>query len=100
MKVVKNIDAHEKSMKAVFDAVNKHIAKYPEDFMTLYIGKRMKDGESEYIQSNTFMKEEDNDHFMKSHIWQFSKLMEVMSPSQVKIIYNHALEVYKLNMEI
>ena len=100
MKVVKNIDEQEKSMRKIFDELSKHCEKYPEDFATMYIGRRMKEGKSDMMQSNSWIKNQNKEHFIESHIWQFYKLMEALTPDGVKNIYNHALEIYKLEQEL
>jgi len=100
MKVEKTIDPQEKSMKKVFDALTKHCEKYPEDFATLYVGRRVETEDGYMLKSSSFILGDNKEHFFKSHIWQMFKLMEVSSVDSVKEIYNHALNMYHINKEI
>lgn len=95
MKVEKTIDAHEKSMQKLFTAMTEYTDKYPDDFATMFIGRKVKKDGQSILQSSSFIKDDDNVHFLESHIWQLTKLMEATSPSKVKELFNYALEVYK-----
>ena len=100
MKVEKTIDAQEKSMNKVFDALTKHIEKYPDDLGTLYVGRKVKIKGEDILQSSCFIFNSDKQHFFKSHIWHLYKLMEASSVEAVKYMYNNALEIYTKNNEL
>jgi hypothetical protein len=100
MKVVKTIDAQEKSMQKVFDALTKHIEKYPDDLGTLYVGRKIQIEGEDILQSSCFIFQNNEQHFFKSHIWHLYKLMEASSLDGVKYLYNAALEIYKKNNEL
>jgi hypothetical protein len=100
MKVEKTIDAHEKSIHKVFDALTKHIEKYPDDLATLFVGRKMeKDGKAT-LQASSFINGENYAHFITSHVWQIAKLIEAISPNQVRELFNDALEINKKTNEL
>jgi hypothetical protein len=95
MKVEKTIDAHEKSVRKLFDALTIYSQKYPDDYITMFIGRKIDTDEGAIIQSSSFCKDNNEEHFFLSHIWNLAKLMEALSPEIVKKMYNDALGLYK-----
>jgi hypothetical protein len=100
MKVVKTIDPQEKSMQKVFDALTKHLNKYPEDFATLYVGQRKEREGKPMIDHSMFIFDNNQEHFFKSHVWHFYNLMEYTSIDNIKHLHNGALELYKTTNEL
>ena len=100
MKVIKPVDEQEKSMQKVFDALTKHLNKYPDTFATLYVGQKRQIDGSDRIEHSCFIFGDNQEHFFKSHIWHLYNLMEYSSLDVVRQVYNGALEIYKKNNQL
>jgi hypothetical protein len=94
MKVEKTIDPQEKSMQKVFDALTKHLNKYPEDFATLYVGQRKECEGKPMIDHSMFIFDNNEQHFLESHRWHFLNLMQYAELDVFKDLHDEALEIY------
>jgi hypothetical protein len=100
MKVVKTIDAQEKSMQKVFDALTKHLQNYPEDFATLYVGQKKERDGKDMLDHSIFIFNNNQEHFFKSHVWNLFNLMTYSELDVFKHLHNAALDIYKQNNEL
>jgi hypothetical protein len=94
MKVEKTIDPQEESMEKVFDALTKHLKKYPNDFATLYVGQNRERDGKDMIDHNMFIFENNEQHFLKSVMYNFYTLMEYAELEVFKNLHDEALEIY------
>lgn len=83
----------EKSMQEIFKLMIKHSHEYPDDLVTMYVGRVI---ESEYGHSllGTLFKDNMEEHFLKSNVYSLCHLMRELNPEAVKYIYHSALELY------
>lgn len=90
---MKKEQRQEKSMNEIFQLMINHIEEYPDDLVTMYIGRVVESEDGHSLLGSLFT---DNvkEHFIKSNVYSLCHLMRELNPEEVKRIYNKALDLY------